>query len=94
MQKLTLIFGTAAVCLTAVQATAQMSPADQTFATKAAAGGKAEVSLGQFGDEERCFAASPSVWPANGDGSYRQTEGLDRCDPAAHHPRSGRLDRA
>src|SRR3954451_1943537 len=58
MQKLTLIFGTAAVCLTAVQATAQMSPADQTFATKAAAGGRAEVSLGQVATKN---AASPQV---------------------------------
>jgi putative membrane protein len=35
-------------CLPAVQATAQMSPVDQTFATKAASGGLVEASLGQL----------------------------------------------
>ena len=58
MQKLALIFGGAALCLTAGPAMAQMSPADQIFATKAAAGGKAEVSLGQLATKN---AASPQV---------------------------------
>src|SRR3954471_1172340 len=56
MQKLVLLVG--AVVLTAGHAMAQMSPADQTFATKAAAGGKAEVSLGQLATKN---AASPQV---------------------------------
>jgi putative membrane protein len=58
MRKLTLMFGASALCLTAGQAMAQMSPADQTFATKAASGGQAEVSLGQLAIKN---AASPQV---------------------------------
>jgi len=42
------LFGASLVCLAAAGATAQMSPADQAFATKAASGGLTEVSLGKL----------------------------------------------
>ena len=42
--------------------------------------------LANFGHEGGCL-------PADGRATG-QTEGLDRRDPAPHHPRSGRLDRA
>src|SRR3954454_17488714 len=58
MEKLALMVGAAVFGLTAGQAMAQMSPADQAFATKAAAGGQAEVSLGQLATKN---AASPQV---------------------------------
>jgi len=58
MEKHALIFGAAVLGLTAGQAMAQMSPADQAFATKAAGGGQAEVSLGQLATKN---AASPQV---------------------------------
>jgi putative membrane protein len=58
MSKAALMFGAAVFCLGAGQAMAQMSPADQTFATKAASGGQAEVSLGQLAIKN---AASPQV---------------------------------
>src|SRR3954470_24761059 len=58
MQKLVLLVGAAVLHLTAGHVMAQMSPADQTFATKAAAGGKAEVSLGELATKN---AASPQV---------------------------------
>lgn len=46
MKSFTLTLGAIAMTLAAGQAMAQISPADKTFATKAAAGGLAEVSLG------------------------------------------------
>lgn len=58
MRQAILMFGVAALCLTAGQAMAQMSPADQTFAKKAASGGLAEVSLGQLAQKN---AGSPQV---------------------------------
>jgi putative membrane protein len=58
MQTFAITFGAIALWLTAGQAMAQMSPEDHTFATKAAAGGKAEVSLGQLATKN---AASPRV---------------------------------
>ena len=58
MEKLALMVGAAVLGLTAGQAMAQISPADQAFATKAAAGGQAEVSLGQLATKN---AASPQV---------------------------------
>ena len=48
MHRFTVALGLAALGLTAGQAMAQMSPADKTFATKAAQGGQAEVVLGQL----------------------------------------------
>jgi putative membrane protein len=57
MQKRALTFGIA-VFFTAGHAMAQISPADHSFATKAAAGGKAEVSLGQLATKN---GASPQV---------------------------------
>jgi putative membrane protein len=57
MRKAALIFGAAALCLMTSRAMAQISP-DQTFATKAASGGLAEVSLGQLATKN---ANSPQV---------------------------------
>ena len=48
MHRFTVALALAALGLTAGQAMAQMSPADKTFATKAAQGGQAEVVLGQL----------------------------------------------
>ncbi|HEY0184177.1 MAG TPA: DUF4142 domain-containing protein [Rhodopila sp.] len=50
--------GAIAMCLAAGQAMADMSPADKTFATKAAAGGLAEVALGQVATQK---ASDPKV---------------------------------
>lgn len=58
MKPISLAFGAALMTLTAAQAMAEMSPADRTFATNAAAGGLAEVSLGQLATQN---AASPTV---------------------------------
>jgi putative membrane protein len=57
MRKVALIFGAAALCLVTSRAMAQISP-DRTFATKAASGGLAEVSLGQLATKK---ANSPQV---------------------------------
>ena len=48
MHRFTVALALAALGLTAGQAMAQMSPADKTFATKAAQGGQAEVVLRFF----------------------------------------------
>jgi len=53
-----LALGAALITVSAAQVMAQTSPADRTFATKAAAGGLAEVSLGQLAMQN---AASPAV---------------------------------
>jgi putative membrane protein len=58
MRKTAVVFGAAALALAAGQAVAQMSAADRTFATKAASGGEAEVSLGQLATKN---GASPQV---------------------------------
>ena len=58
MRKTAVVSGAAALALVAGQAIAQMSPADRTFATKAASGGEAEVSLGQLAAKN---GASPQV---------------------------------
>jgi putative membrane protein len=52
MQKIVAIVGAGILSVAAGQAMAQMSPADKTFATKAAEGGQAEVSLGQLASEK------------------------------------------
>jgi putative membrane protein len=52
MQKIVAIIGAGILSVAAGQAMAQMSPADKTFATKAAEGGQAEVSLGQLASEK------------------------------------------
>jgi putative membrane protein len=51
MRKITAVFGAIALSFGAGQAMAAMSSADQTFATKAAAGGQAEVALGHLATE-------------------------------------------
>ena len=48
MQPVSIAFGAMLMCVAAGQAMAQVSPADRTFATKAAYGGHAEVALGQL----------------------------------------------
>ncbi len=58
MKPVAIAFGAALLTLTAAQAMAQISSADRTFASKAAAGGLAEVNLGQLATEN---AGSPSV---------------------------------
>jgi len=58
MKPVAIAFGAALMTLTAAQAMAEMSAADRTFASKAAAGGLAEVSLGQLAIQN---AGSPSV---------------------------------
>jgi putative membrane protein len=59
MYKTILMFGTTTALLVAAnQSWAQKSTMDQTFATKAAAGGQAEVSLGQLATTN---AKSPQV---------------------------------
>ena len=58
MKPVTVAFGAALLTFTAAQAMADVSSADRTFATKAAAGGLAEVALGQLAIEN---AGSPAV---------------------------------
>jgi putative membrane protein len=58
MHKSAFLFGAAALCLTVGQAAAETSSMDNTFATKAASGGAAEVSLGQLAAKN---ASSPQV---------------------------------
>jgi putative membrane protein len=48
MQKITVVFAAGILTLLAGQAMAQLSVADKTFATKAASGGQAEVTLGKL----------------------------------------------
>ena len=65
MQKTTTLIGAGMLILAEGHAVAQLSPADRTFATKAAAGGQAEVTLGRLATEKggrhRC-ASSASRW--------------------------------
>src|SRR6185437_1039946 len=58
MQKTAAIIGAGILILAAGHAMAQLSPADRTFATKAAEGGQAEVALGRLAAEK---AGSPQV---------------------------------
>ena len=58
MNRAATLFGTIALGFAATQAMAQMSPADKTFATKAASGGQAEVTLGSLATEN---AGTPQV---------------------------------
>lgn len=58
MKPRSLAIGAALITISAAQVMAQTSPADRTFATKAAAGGLAEVSLGQLAIQN---AGSPAV---------------------------------
>jgi putative membrane protein len=48
MRKTTALIGTGMLLLATANAMAQLSPADRTFATKAAGGGQAEVALGRL----------------------------------------------
>jgi putative membrane protein len=52
MHKIVAMVGAGMLSIAAGQAVAQISPADKTFATKAAEGGQAEVSLGQLAFEK------------------------------------------
>jgi putative membrane protein len=52
MQKTAAIIGAGMFIFASGHAMAQLSPADQTFATKAAAGGQAEVALGRLATEQ------------------------------------------
>ena len=52
MQKTIALVGAGIFIFAAGHAMAQLSPADQTFATKAAAGGQAEVALGRLAVEK------------------------------------------
>jgi putative membrane protein len=52
MQKAAAIIAASMLILAAGHAMAQLSPADRTFATKAAAGGEAEVALGRLATEK------------------------------------------
>jgi putative membrane protein len=58
MQKITAFIGSGLLVLASGHAMAQLSSADRTFATKAAAGGQAEVTLGRLATEK---AASQQV---------------------------------
>jgi putative membrane protein len=58
MQKTAAAIGAGLLILATGHAMAQISPADRTFATKAAAGGQAEVTLGRLAAEK---AGSPRV---------------------------------
>lgn len=52
MKKTAAVIGAGILMLVTGQAIAQISPADRTFATKAAAGGEAEVVLGRLATEK------------------------------------------
>jgi putative membrane protein len=52
MQKTAALIGVGILLLATGHAVAQLSPADRTFATKAAAGGQAEVTLGRLATEK------------------------------------------
>src|SRR3978361_1619174 len=52
MRKTAALIGTGILIVTAGHALAQISTADKTFATKAAAGGQAEVALGRLATEK------------------------------------------
>ena len=52
MKKTASLIGAGVLMLATGQAMAQISPADRTFATKAAAGGEAEVVLGRLATEK------------------------------------------
>jgi putative membrane protein len=52
MRKTVAVIGAGMLALAAGHAVAQLSPADRTFATKAAAGGQAEVALGRLATEK------------------------------------------
>jgi putative membrane protein len=58
MKSASIAMGAALLCLGATQAMAALSAADKTFATKAAAGGQAEVELGQLATRD---ASAPAV---------------------------------
>jgi putative membrane protein len=58
MKQLSITLGALAIGFAATQAMAQMSPADKTFATKAASGGMAEVQVGRLAAQN---AGSPAV---------------------------------
>jgi putative membrane protein len=58
MKQISITVGALAISLATSQAMAQMSPADKTFATKAASGGRAEVELGRLASQN---AGSPAV---------------------------------
>jgi putative membrane protein len=52
MQKTVAVIGAGMLIVVAGHAMAELSPADRTFATKAAAGGQAEVTLGRLATEK------------------------------------------
>ncbi len=58
MKQLSMALGAMVLSLVATQVMAELSPADKTFATKAASGGQAEVELGRLAAQN---AESPKV---------------------------------
>ena len=65
MNRTAAAIGAGVLMLAAGHAIAQISPADRTFATKAAAGGEAEVVLGRLAPKRRDlsrYVSSANRW--------------------------------